>query len=217
MKNLAFIVTSTWILILAAIAVPARGWSADAASPVQPASLAAIPNPSPDISGRPSNPAPPPPTPPPPPLPPAPSPPHVIAPQGATPIIGFRRADYQDPAGAAVFGTTQVPAGISATTGPAGAVTIVGPGDQYVRFEYTVRVVLPPSAPQADAGNYDVVLVKNPSTGSYCWVMDESRFAYKPITDYVSGGPGTITQRNGEGDLFVVTSYPVNTGYCRRQ
>jgi hypothetical protein len=219
MKNLAFIVSVAGLLSLAAIATPARWSSADAASPARAAMVAAIPNPSPDIGGHPSNPMPPPPTPPPglpPPLPPTP-PPHVSTPQGAMPIIGFRRADFQNPAGAAVFGTTQVPSGISATTGPTGSVTIVGPGDQYVRFEYTVRVALPPNAPQADGGNYDVVLIKDPKTGSYCWVMDESRFAFKSITDYASGGPGTIAQRNGEGDLFVVTSYPVNTGYCRRQ
>jgi hypothetical protein len=214
MKSLAFIISITGLLSLAIVATP-PGWSSgDAASPVQPVTLAAIPRPSPNISGHPSNPMPPPPTPPPGAPPP---PPHVITPQGAASIIGFRRADFQNPAGAAVFGTTQMPAGVSATTSPDGAVTVIGPGDQYVRFEYTVPVALPPAAPQADAGNYDVVLVKNPATGGYCWVMDESRFAFKQITDYLSGGPGTITPRNGDGDLFVVTSYPVNTGYCRRQ
>jgi hypothetical protein len=218
MKNLAFMVSLVGFPALAIIAAPPSWSSSDAASLVQPAILAAIPNPSPAISGHPSNPMPPPPTPPPgappPALPPAPL--HVITPQGATSIIGFRRADYQSPAAAAVFGTTQMPAGISATPETDGAVTIIGPGDQYVRFEYTVRVALPPAAPQADAGDYDVVLIKNPA-GGYCWVMNESRFAFKQITDYVSGGPGTITQRNGDGDLFVVTRYPVNTGYCRRQ
>ncbi len=214
MKNLAFIVSVAGLLGIAAIAAPARWSCAAAASPVQPATLAAIPNPSPNIGGRPSNPPPPPPGPP---QQPAPPQPHVTTPQGSTAIIGFRRADSQEQAVAAVFGTSQTTPGMSATTGPTGAVTIIGPGDLYVRFEYPVRVALPPTAPQGDAGNYDVVLVRDPTTSSYCWVMDESRFAFKPIGDDASGGPGTITLRNGVSDLFVVTSYPVNTGYCRRQ
>ena len=97
-----------------------------------------------------------------------------------------------------------------------GAITLVGPGDQYVRFESTVQVQVPPAAPQSDGDTYDVVLVQDPTSGNYCWVMDESRFAFKPIGDTMSGAPGTITQRDGKSDLFVVTGYPVNTGYCRR-
>jgi len=121
------------------------------------------------------------------------------------------------PASAAVFGSAQMPAGIAATNNPSGATTLVGPRDQYVRFESTVQGQVPPAAPQSDGDTYDVVLVQDPTSGNYCWVMDESRFAFKPIGDTMSGAPGTITQRDGKSDLFVVTGYPVNTGYCRHQ
>jgi hypothetical protein len=151
----------------------------------------------------------------------------VTVPQGAVTILGFRHAisiaaaergnTAPSPASGAVFGSAKMPVGITVINSPAGAMTLLGPGDQYVRFEYNVQTQVPPAASETDGGIYDVVLVRDPASGNYCWVMDESHFAFRPIGDASSGGPGTITQRDGGGDLFVVTGYPVNTGYCRRQ
>jgi hypothetical protein len=221
MRNLGFIISVVGFLAFALAAPPVQWSSAAAASATESATLAARPVPSPAIGGRPALPAPPAP------VPIQPGPPHVIVPQGAVPIVGFRHAisiaqtdqggnSAPGPASAAVFGSARIPAGIAVTNRPSGGVTLVGPGDQYIRFEYTVQIQVPPAAPQSDGGIYDVVLVKDPTSGNYCWVMDESRFAFKPIGDTMSGSPGTITQRDGGSDLFVVTGYPVNSGYCRR-
>jgi hypothetical protein len=153
-----------------------------------------------------------------------------LIPDDAIPLIGFRRAQLHEtasdsgriftdqiPATAAVFGTSQIPTAISLSRNAEGAVTLIGPADQYVRFEYTVSVKTPAAgSPVGNPGRYNLVLVQQPSTGLLCWVMDPAVFAYRQISDIASSEPGTITQRDGGTDEFIVTRYPVNTGYCRR-
>ncbi len=218
MKNLAFALTFVGAVIASLAVAPGAVFGAvSASSPVQAMTVAAIPNPSPNIGSRPGVGAE------------GPPPPAALIPDDAIPLIGFRSAEQresvsdsghittgQTSAMAAVFGTSQIPATISLSRDAGGATTLIGPADQYVRFDYTVWLKTPAAgSPVGDAGRYNLVLVQQPSTGLLCWVMDPAAFTYRPISDIASSEPGTITQRDGGTAEFIVTRYPVNSGYCR--
>jgi len=212
MKTVALALTFGAVCASLALS-PGSGGSVPAASAAEPATVAAQPKPTPAIGFRHSVGDI---------LPPLPG---RTVPSDAILLIGFRHSvdrsnsgasDFKVPATAWVFGKDQLPTGIASTKEDAGATSFTGPGSQYVRFEHTVSLTVPAQGTSVTPnGTYDLLLVQQPSTTTYCWIMSESLFSYKPIADFGSGEPGTITQRDGGSDEFVVTGYPVNTGYCK--